>query len=1000
MGNVDIIQEGEFSADFKIYHELMANKVREILLVCSPYDAFILEEDGSLASRIINEYSGLNLSQPPRVTRISSASKALMVIAQKPIDIVLTTPHLDGMDAFSFGLEVKKIKPDLPVILLAHSPRGISPVSDNCDRRGIDKFYIWSGNSDLLLALVKNAEDRLNVEFDTRRAKVRVLLLVEDSPLYQSWFLPLIYKEVVCQTQAVLGEGLNEEHRLLKMRARPKILLAESYDEAIELYEQYKSYIFGIISDTRIPEKGSLKSDAGFRFLQHVREEIFDLPLLMLSSEPQNQAKADRISAEFLDKNSPFLLKEIRDFFQDRLGFGDFVFRTPDGKELDRASSLRELQAKLNHIPDESILYHASRNHFSNWIMGRSEIALASCFRKMTTADFDTVEEIRQYLATGIQAMRRLRQKGVVASFKKETFDTTVMDFVKIGNGSIGGKARGLAFMSVLLQQINIDHPEYKGVTIIIPKTLVVTTTGFEDFINNNGLRHLATGNVSDEEVARLFLKARIPQWLEDDLRAYLAQVDYPLSVRSSSLLEDAQFQPYAGLYETYMIPNNFEDLDKRLDHLVTAVKLVYASTYYEGPRAFARSAPGKPQEEAMAVVIQELAGEAHGDYFYPTLSGVAQSHNFYPVSRMKAEDGIAHIAMGLGKTVVEGGRVLRFCPAFPDILPQFSSVDDILKNSQRFFYALKTRNYPEKLNFLKNSNLDKRDLDDARDELPVKLLAGTYIANEHRIRETANIKGPKILTFARILQHDDLPLATILKDLLALGRKGMGCPVEIEFSLNVGAGEDGRKEFHFLQMRPMAGGVESFDINISPQDHAGALCRSAQALGNGKYTHVSDILYVDPDTFNAGMTVQIAAEVGRFNSPLVSEERPYLLIGPGRWGSADRWLGIPVQWQNISGVGAMIEIRNKQLNADPSQGSHFFQNITSLGIPYISVNENKADFFDWNWVKGLQTSGEGEFVKHVRLPDPIIIKIDGRTGECVINHDSTTSGKTGEMEC
>ncbi len=987
MDDLDIINTCEFSADFKIYHELMANKVGEILLVSSPYDAFILEEDGSLASRIINEYSGLNLSRPPLVTRIASASQALAAIARKKIDIVLTTSHLDGMDAYSFGIEVKKIKPDLPVILLAHTLRGIYPAPDNRDTRGIDKIYIWSGNSDLLLALVKNAEDRLNVAFDTRRAKVRVLLLVEDSPLHQSWFLPLIYKEVVRQTQTILGEGLNEEHRLLKMRARPKILLAESYDEAIGLYQQYKSYLFGVISDTRIPENGQLQGDAGFRFLKQVREEITDLPLLLLSADSHNRSRAERISADFLDKNSPSLLKELREFFLNRLGFGAFVFRMPDGRELDRAASLRELQAKIDHIPDESILFHADRNHFSNWIMGRSEIALASRFRKVTTADFDSVDAIREYLANGIQAMRRMRQKGVVAQFKKKTFDAGVNDFVKIGTGSIGGKARGLAFMAALLQQSDIICREYKGVEIRIPKTLVITTNSFEDFVDRNSLRHLATEKVTDEEVTRQFLAAQLMPWLADDLRAFLTQVDYPLSVRSSSLLEDAQFQPYAGLYETYMIPNNDGRIERRLEHLVTAVKRVYASTYYEGPRAFARNAPGKPQEEAMAVIIQELAGDAHGEYFYPTLSGVAQSHNFYPVARMQAEDGIAHIALGLGKTVVEGERTLRFCPACPDILPQFSTVDDILKNSQRFFYALKIKNYPEMLTFGRDANLSKRDVEDARDELPVKLLAGTYIVNEHRIRETATIRGPKVLTFARILQHGDLPLAAILGDLLALGRKGMGCPVEIEFSLNIGAGDEAPREFFFLQMRPMAGGIESLEISIEPRDRERALSRSSQALGNGKYAHINDILYVDPEAFDAGKTVQIAGEVGTFNAPLDAAARPYLLIGPGRWGSADRWLGIPVKWQDISGVGAMIEIRNKQLNADPSQGSHFFQNITSLGIPYISVNENGDDYLDWERLKDLPEVGAGEFVRHIRLEKPLDILIDGRTGECVIQH-------------
>ncbi|MBU2498677.1 MAG: phosphoenolpyruvate synthase/pyruvate phosphate dikinase, partial [Proteobacteria bacterium] len=679
----------EIYGRFKAFHELMAVKIREILLVSSPYDAFIMEEDGSLASRIINEYSGLNLSQPPRVTRTSSAYAALEWLNEKKYDMVICTPHLDDMDAYSLGLEIKRLKPDLPVILLAHSLRGISPPSENWDCSGIDKTFIWSGNSDLLLALVKNAEDGLNIDFDTKKAKVRVLILVEDSPLYYSSFLPLIYKEVVKQTQAVLEVGLNEEHRLLTMRARPKILLAENYEEALELYHKYHAYLFGIISDVRIPRRQSLDGEAGVLLLSQIRKEIPDLPLLLMSSESKNREKADKIPAVFLDKNSPRLLGELHDFFMNHLGFGNFVFRLPDGTEVDRASNIKELEEKVSRIPDESLWYHAKHNHFSNWLMARSEITLASTFREVQASEFCDAQELRHYIFSHLHTLRKWRQKGMVAQFKASQFDPDVSDFVKIGQGSLGGKARGLAFMSALIQEdpkILEAHPD---INIEIPRTLVICTDGFESFVTQNRLEHYAKQDYTDDEVADGFLKAEMPGWLTKDLEAYLSQVGYPLSVRSSSLLEDAQFQPYAGLYRTYMIPNNHPDLSVRLKQLFKAIKLVYASTYGEGAKAFSKSVANQPHLEAMAVIIQQLTGGSYGDFFYPALSGVAQSHNFYPVSPMKAEEGIAYIALGLGKTVVEGERALRFSPKYPQILPQFSTVDDILTNAQRFFYAL-----------------------------------------------------------------------------------------------------------------------------------------------------------------------------------------------------------------------------------------------------------------------------------------------------------------------
>ena len=538
----------EIYTRFKVFHELMGVKIREILLVASPYDAFILEEDGSLASRIINEYSGLNLSQPPRVTRTSSAYAALEHLNEKKFDMVMTMPHLDDMDAFSLGREIKKNKPELPVILLAHTLRSISPFPENKLDAGIDKVFVWSGNADLLLALVKSAEDRLNVDFDTRRAKVRVLILVEDNPVYYSSFLPLIYREVVTQTQAVLELGLNEEHRLVTMRARPKILHAETFEEALAFAEKFRPYLMGAIADTRLPRNNRLDDDAGFRYLLKIRSEIPDLPLLMMSSEPSNRAKADQVPAVFLDKNSPTLLGELHDFFMNHLGFGDFTFRMPDGREVARASNLRELEEKVAGIPEECLWYHGTRNHFSRWLMARSEIALASTFREVSAEDFKNADEAKQFIVSSIHTLRRWRQKGVVAQFRASHFDPDVNDFVKIGQGSLGGKARGLAFMSAMLQETPSIFEAHPDVAIEIPRTLVICTDGFESFVSNNRLIRFAREEVPDEAVTEAFLKAEMPAWITKELEAYLEQIKYPLSVRSSSLLEDAQFHPYAGL--------------------------------------------------------------------------------------------------------------------------------------------------------------------------------------------------------------------------------------------------------------------------------------------------------------------------------------------------------------------------------------------------------------------------------------------------------------------
>jgi len=989
-----ITQDGRTREDFdsrvKIFHELMRRKVREILLVSSLYDACIMEEDGRLSERIINEYRGLNLSQPPRITWASTAQEALQAVENRPIDLVITMPRLVDMDAFALGQTIKEMRSDLPVILLTHS--ALLPENAPAPSRppGIDRIYAWSGNTDLLLALIKNVEDRWNVDHDTRQAGIRVILFVEDSPVYAAALLPILYKQVVLQIQAAMEDGLNEEHRLLTMRARPKIIVAETFEEAERLWRRFEPYVLGVISDVRFPRGDMLDADAGVDFLSRIKAERFDIPLLLASSESSNRKKAGQIPASFVDKNSPSLLAEVRRFFTRHLGFGDFVFRMPDGRELARVSSFRALEKILPTIPDDSFYYHWSRNDFSRWLFARTEITVAARIRPLSAADFsDDIASMRTYLMDVIRARRKRRQKGVVADFDVNDFDPET-DFTKIGKGSLGGKARGLVFISTLLDRYPQIQEKFPDVDILVPRTLVITAEGFDDFIEINDLRDLSKADLPDEAVAEAFLKATFPEWILNDLAAYLAQVSHPLSIRSSSLLEDAQFKAYAGLYRTYMLPNRDPDPDARLEQLVCAIKLVYASTYFQGPKAFARRVGHRTEEEKMAVIIQEMIGREYSGCYYPAISGVAQSHNYYPFDRMKPEDGIATIALGLGKTVAEGARALRFCPRHPQVLPQFSTVEDMLKNAQRFFYALKMQApFPSDCgNISEEVTLLKREIDDAVDEPAVKLLASSYMPQDHRIRETSTANGYPVLTFNRILKYESFPLCDVLTELLEAGRQGMGCPVEIEFAVDLLPDPGNRPTFAFLQIRPMSARTELKTVEIREGDIQRAFCYSTHALGNTERTDIQDIVYVKPEAFDPARTVEIAGQIGRFNASLTEEGLKYLLIGPGRWGSADRWLGIPVSWAEISGVGAVVETTSARLNADPSQGSHFFHNITTLGINYITVRNGGKDFLDWRQIAAMPVVSETDFVAHIRTDSSVTLKVDGRTSRGVIRFD------------
>ncbi|MBF0531243.1 MAG: hypothetical protein HQK55_18645 [Deltaproteobacteria bacterium] len=636
-------------------------------------------------------------------------------------------------------------------------------------------------------------------------------------------------------------------------------------------------------------------------------------------------------------------------------------------------------------VPVESFLYHSNRNDFSRWLFARAETVLASKVRPLTVEDFSgNVEEGRRFLIAAIHARRKWRQKGTVAAFDAADFDPDT-DFLKIGKGSLGGKARGLVFTSTLLQRNSALHEKYPQLDRVIPHTLVLTTEGFDAFIRKGNLQSLAEADSNDAEIAEAFRQVQFPDWITRDLRVYLDQIHFPLAVRSSGLLEDAQFRAYAGLYHTCMIPNNHHDLEVRLQDLLAAVKMVFASTYFQGPKAFARRVGQRTEEEKMGVIIQELVGEEHNGYFYPAISGVAQSYNYYPFARMKPEEGMATIALGFGKTVVEGGRALRFSPKHPQIIPQFSSVDNILKNSQFTYYALKMNGSSIQHDSNDGSGLDRRDLADSADDPAVQAVASTYLPDEHRLKDNANMPGQRMITFAPIFKYKTFPLAELLTDILEISQKGMGCPVEIEFSVNLCPKPDRKPSFAILQVRPMTARAELMEVEIMDEEIKRAFCYSAKSMGNAVKTDMTDILFVKPDTFAPSRTPDIAAEIGLLNSELSRQKRPFVLIGPGRWGSSDRWLGIPVQWVDISGVGAMVEATSPLLKAEPSQGSHFFHNVTTLGINYMTVTENDADFINWSWLTSQPRFQETKFIAHVRLEKPFILKVDGRKSRGVM---------------
>lgn len=961
----------------------MARRIRDVLLVASLYDSFILAEDGQLTEIILDRYVHLNLRYAPRVQRASTGEEALELICQKSFDLIITMSHLGDMPVEKFGKEVKGIDPKLPVVQLHYQLNRHDHWNKTQDS-SIDYRFLWTGDANILLASIKLIEDSMNIERDCGYG-VHIILLVEDSIRFASSFLPLLYTELVKQTQSLMAEGLNTAHRLLRQAARPKIVLAKNYEQALDLYETYKDKLLGVVTDVSFDKDGENDTQAGIKLLKHIRQEFDDLPVLIQSSERANERAANSLKAAFLDKNSPTLLADLRAFMKESLGFGDFIFRSPEGEVYLTATDIRSLERVLEVAPADSIEFHARRNHFSKWLLARTEFEIADRVKKVRFEDFQSVEGVRAKLRRILENFRLESQRQVVAEFSASRYDKGSV-FVKIGTGSLGGKGRGLAFANTMIARSGI-RDAFDNVRIAIPSTAVICTDVFDEFIEKSQLGSRIYQQMSDEEITQAFLDAKLPPAIYADLRSFLGLARYPLAVRSSSLLEDSHTLPFAGVYDTFMLPNLHEDPAVRLDQLCDAIKLVYASVFFERSRRYMETTDLRTEEEKMAVVVQQLVGRAHESLFYPSVSGVARSYNYYPYGKAKPEDGMAYLALGLGKTVVDGGKSLRVCPQYPRQLPHFSTTEKILENSQREFYALDigdVEKYPEQA----DENLKKLDLKTAMAHGSLRSIGSVYSPQNDCIYPGVGRPGVPLVTFSQLLKNRPFPLAQVINSLLELGRGSMSVPVEIEFACQFPEDSSQPVDFGFLQIRPLAQASREYEQDWSEFPPERTVIETDMVLGNGRIGPFTDIIYVDPETFDAGQSRSMAQDISRLNAQLKEQGRPYILVGPGRWGSSDEWLGIPVDWGKISAARLIVELSTQSFHVEPSQGAHFFQNLTAFRVAYMTVSETAPSHrFERDWFARQQVVFKTDFVRHLRLSEDraLSIFIDGRRQKGVV---------------
>lgn len=953
------------------FQDLMINRIHNILLVSSPYDAFILEEDGRLTEQILTEYIGMNFNYAPRVTQVSTAADALELINRKKFDLVIVMLRIEDKDPISLGKSIKKLYPKKPVILLLFDESELKQLSDNISPKSIDRVFIWSGDAAVFPAIIKYVEDRKNAKRDILKGDVRAIIVIEDSPRMYSTLLPLIYREIVYHVRHLRNKSLNTTKMLLHLRGRPKVLFTPNFETAQSFFKKYRHNTIGIISDIQFMRKDEEDPGAGFSFVEWVRSIEPTIPVLLHSTDKSHKRKAHKYGAQFLHKYSPTLLQELREFMVSNFGFGDFIFRGEKGKEIDSASTIPEMIKVIEKVSVSSLFYHGKYNHFSNWLAARTEFQIASRVRAMRLKDFKTGEELRSKLLAALTSPIIEYNNLQIMEFSPESPEESG-SFFRLCGGSLGGKARGLAFAQTMLRDKEFQSL-FPNINVRIPKTAVIGTDEFDQFMKDNNLWGKALKARSDGSILKSFLKCDLSIDLRIKLEAFLKVTTVPIAVRSSSLLEDSQYQPLAGAYETYMLSNSHSDLQVRLNDLYTAIKKVFASTFFLNAKSLMEKSNHRIEEEKMAVIIMEISGQQYGSRYYPTMSGVAQSYNYYPVSYMNRDEGVAYLALGFGRTIVDGEKCLRISPKYPGILPQFYSVKSTLQNSQHQFYGLEL---DHKSN---DSDLSSFKLSVAEQDGVLKWVGSVISSEDQILRDSLSYPGTRVVSFAPILNWKLIPLPELIEKILQISKASLGCPVELEFAINIFDGKPTQAEFNLLQIKPMGITGNQTPATLTTA-HEDILCQSQVTLGDGFIFNIKDVIYVRPGTFDLSKTHEIGKEIAEFNEYFDSSN--YVLAGSGRWGSADPWLGVPVEWEEISKAQAIIEIGLKDQPIDPSFGSHFFQNLTSLRIGYFTIDPKRQnDHFDHNWLQDQPIYKKGKYVDWIQLDHPLHIAIDGVSG-------------------
>ena len=966
----------------------MQRRIFNVLLVATPYDAFMLEEDGRLEEQIYFEYTSLNLSSPPRFTQVSDYEEAFEELSQKRYDLVIAMPGVDISETFVSARKVKELYPDVAYVVLTPFSREVSRRLAKEDFTGVDFVFSWLGNVDLLVAIIKLLEDYLNVENDVNQVGVQLIMLVEDSVRFYSSILPTLYKFLLQQSRDFSTEALNEHEQMLRMRGRPKVMLARNYEEAMQIYEHYGDHMLGVISDVSFAREGKKDSQAGLRLANELRRRNRNLPIIIESSEVSNASKVAEFGGTFLDKNSKKLPVDLGQAILDNFGFGDFIIRNPKtGEVISRIKDLRGLQNSIFDIPTESLYYHANHDDISRWLYSRALFPIAEVLTEHTFDDISEEQTVRQTVFDAIVKYRRMKNRGVVAIFKRDRFDH-YSNFARIGQGSLGGKGRGLAFIDSIIKK-NPEFDNFEGVSVQIPRTVVLCTDIFDQFMKENKLYPIALSSCSDEEILQHFLAATLPRRLAYDFYALFDVIDGPLAIRSSSLLEDSHYQPFAGIYSTYMIPH-LTDKRAMLKQLSDAIKGVYASVFFTDSKAYMQATSNVIDQEKMAVIIQEVVGSTHDGYFYPSFSGVGRSLNYYPVNEERAEDGVCEIAVGLGKYIVDGGMALRFSPKHPRNVLQTSTLDLALRDTQTTFYAINESEAVENFKVDDGFNITRLRVQDAAMQGHLKYMVSTYNPFDEMIVDNDMGRGRKVVTFANILSHEVFPLAKIADSMLHKGQLAMNRPVEIEFAGMIGSPEQMKKgekgHLYWLQIRPIVDRKEMLDEEIMHTEPDKVLLYSTRALGHGMMDNITAVVFVKPEAFSMSNNLLIASEIEKINRNFTEKEENYILIGIGRWGSSDSALGIPVKWPHISAAKLIVELSVPGSYIEPSQGTHFFQNLTSFGVGYFTLDTGDKDtIFAGDYLAEMPAEYESDNVRIVRFAQPLTVAINGRSGQGIV---------------